>query len=290
MTKTQILIPAAGQGSRYVAAGFVDPKPFIWSPKRKLRLLEIAIEDSVNALGGADGDAGTIHVLLRAEHVARGRDLLDGRAEIIPVGALTNGAASTIQLAEPYLDPNAPLFVVNSDQTFKFRGKAGDAFTALRQCEDVAAIPLCFTSKGESKWSYYDPASGTIVEKPATPPQGNTATLGAYWFRRAGDVFAAIRAMKADRFKVNGEYYFAPCHNYLGAVTAGRVAPVFVSRFAGLGTPEDFTRYERSFEAPPERAAHGTGQTDEERRAGLRDRQNRYQVRRKAGFQRMDEE
>jgi dTDP-glucose pyrophosphorylase len=279
VTKTNIVIPAAGQGSRFTAAGFVDPKPFIWSVKREKRLIEIAIEDSLAALGS---DAGKVFVLFRAEHVRRGQDLLGDRAEVIPVGALTTGAASTVQLAEPYLDRDAPVFVVNSDQTYSVRESR---FAEVRQCVDVAAIPLCFTAKrNESKWSYYDPATGTIIEKPAVPPKDRMATVGAYWFRRAGEMFDAIQAMKAAQFKVNGEYYFAPCHNFL---TSGRIQPVFVDRFMGLGTPEDYTIHEKTrglgdYDGPPA--------TVEEHRERNRLRQRKYQARRKVGFQPVTED
>lgn len=286
MTKTQIVIPAAGQGSRFVAMGFVDPKPFIWSVRAEKRLIEFAVDDARDALGA---DAGPIYALFRAEHVRRGRDLLGDRAEVIPVGALTTGAASTVQLSEPYLDRDAPVLVVNSDQTFQVNASR---FAEVRQCADVSAVPLCFTAKrNESKWSYYDPATGTIIEKPTVPPKDRIATVGAYWFRRAGEMFDAIRAMKAAQFKVNGEYCFAPCHNFLGG---GRIQPVFVERFLGLGTPEDYTIHEktrtwcgrgrgpRDYDGPPA--------TVEEHRERNRLRQRKYQARRKVGFQPVTED
>lgn len=291
MTKTQILIPAAGQGLRFQAKGYVDPKPFIWSVKRQKRLIEIAVEDAHRALGD---DAGEVFVILRAEHVKRGRDLLGDRATIIPIGALTTGAASTVQLAEPYLNRDAPVLVLNSDQTFKI---PPERFAAERQRADASAVCLTFVSKkGESKWSYFDPRDGRIVEKPTKPPPGNIATVGAYWFRRAGEMLDAIRAMKAARFKINGEYYFAPCHNFLSVGgSAGVVVPVAVDKFAGLGTPEDLSVYEHSWEEPPERfsVALRAGKrlrTQEELQLHNRERQRKWMARRRIGFQPLPDE
>lgn len=282
--KTQIVIPAAGQGSRFTAAGFVDPKPFIWSEKRQKRLIEIAIEDATAALGA---DAGRVLVLLRAEHVHRGRALLGDKAEIVPIGALTTGAASTVQLADPYLDREAPVFVVNSDQTFAIDPAR---FAEARQRADVAAVPLCFKSDGSSKWSYYDPRTGLIVEKPQVAPDGNNATVGAYWFRKAGEMLDAIADMKAAKFKVNGEYYFAPCHNHLGGVIGAQhwpiVCPVFVRRFAGLGTPEDFATYEKSWEKPPPNMWAGyPKRSPEDVRERARLRQRKHRARQRVGYQ-----
>lgn len=282
MTKTQIVIPAAGQGSRFTAAGFLDPKPFIWSEKRQKRLIEIAVEDAVAALG--DG-AGEVFVLLRVEHAERGRALLGDRAGVISVGAMTTGAASTVQIAEPHLNRNRPVFVVNSDQTFAVDTAR---FTEARQRADVAAVPLCFVSDGSPKWSYYDPRTGLIVEKPLVAPDGNVATIGAYWFRQAGEMYDAIENMKAARFKVNGEYYFAPCHNYR---TSGALAPVFVGRFAGLGTPEDFATYERTWEKPPPGARAGYPERSaDDVRERARLRQRKHRARKRVGYQPINKE
>lgn len=236
---TQIIIPAAGQGSRFVAAGFTDPKPFIHSNRRGKSLVEIAITDARSALGEP---TACVVVLVRAENAQQARDLFDKDVTVVCVPELTSGAASTVQMAAPHLNPTEPVFVVNSDQTFSLTAFERDQFAAMRRIWN--SVPLCFISNGDVKWSYFDPDTRQIIEKPPVAPPGRIATCGAYWFSTASAMLEAIADMKETNFKVNGEFYFAPCHNFLRGGTGPAPLILQAGEFFGLGTPEDFFFYE----------------------------------------------
>lgn len=156
---------------------------------------------------------------------------------LVDIPAPTDGAASTIQYAQPFVG-NGPVFVVNSDQTFGLGRTAENQFALFRGYAD--SVVLCFESDGNSKWSYFDPTTQNIVEKPLEPPKGNYATVGAYWVWHKEMLFEAIHEMKFQDYRVNGEFYFAPALNFLQR----QPEPLLVDHFFGLGTPEDLLKYE----------------------------------------------
>lgn len=223
---TQLLVPMAGAGSRFANAGYRDPKPFINVKGRPM--LDYVLDDVDRAFG----DIRFTLCLSREEH----QPYVDYFQRSHPktwfhsVGHLTEGAACTALLGEEYFRPDESLVVANSDQTFRC------AFASQNSTAGV----LTFDAT-ESKWSYLTP-EGKIVEKPAAPPS-RRATIGVYFFRRAGDFFDACRAMIKANDRTNGEFYIAPAINYLPE--GSRVTEVPVSRMWGLGTPEDLEAYVR---------------------------------------------
>jgi dTDP-glucose pyrophosphorylase len=89
-----------------------------------------------------------------------------------------------------------------------------------------------------------------VVEKPKTNI-GPHATVGFYWWRRAGDLVWAICDMIANHVTVNGEYYLAPAYNRLLSCRNGEHATsivkiVPVNNFVGLGTPEQVKSFEQA--------------------------------------------
>src|SRR5258708_24618642 len=114
MKTLQIVIPMAGRGSRFAQAGFRTPKPLIpvggrpmiqWvidniRPRRPHRFIFICLAE---------------HLQTYPEVPAELRRLCPG-CEIIPVSAVTEGAACTVLLARKFIDSPDPLMIANSDQ------------------------------------------------------------------------------------------------------------------------------------------------------------------------------
>lgn len=230
----QALIPMAGEGKRFKNAGYRDPKPFINVNGEPM--IRGVIED-VKATFWPN----RFIFLTRAEHeayVTHMRRWLDVRPWFETVPSLTQGAACTALLARDKLNREDSLVVVNSDQRFTLPKASFDA-----QVSDADAAILVFESN-ESKWSYAVVNEAdcvqAVVEKPLVPPSP-FATVGAYWFKRAGTFLDAIDLMIARSDRVNGEFYIAPCFNHL--FRGAKVKAIGVDAMAGLGTPEDLDAY-----------------------------------------------
>lgn len=231
---TTLIMPMAGAGSRFVQAGYDTPKPFL-PTGGGLPLFIGAWADAATALG-KEPTASVF--LVREEHRERAEaefaTYIGLPATFVSVPELTDGAASTAQLAEPFA--LGPVLVTNCDQHVRLGDPGVRTFRALRERGDSPVV-LCFEAS-ESKWSYLD--GERIVEKPAVAPPSRAATCGLYWFPSAVRMFAAIRSMKSAGDRVNGEFYFAPCINHL--YDAYPFA-LFVEEMVGLGTPEDYRAY-----------------------------------------------
>jgi len=240
---TTLIIPMAGAGSRFAAAGFTDPKPFIRVEGEPL--WKRAVMDAASVLGEMPW---RVILLAREEHVDRLRQeahdrWLTSHVVIVPVPALTDGAATTVQLAESVIqDIGEDVLVSNCDQHVVVSEATRATFKAIRDEGCADAIVLGFRAT-ESKWSYL--YQQQIVEKPAVAPKGGMATCGLYWFASAGNMFDAIKLMKYRNDRVNGEFYFAPCLNHLYVYRDNRspIVPLYVDEMYGLGTPEDLNAY-----------------------------------------------
>lgn len=241
---TQILILAAGAGSRFKAAGYEIPKPFLADPTESLArpILETVVEDCLREFG----EHADVLVALPEGMVEEAEGFLDPRVAITGIPSLTDGAARTALACEKRLLRDEPLIVVNADQ--RFRLSAPDSGVSLLAAMDQGALDgfvLTMDAPGDpTRWSYvgvqkdWNGVIRFVVEKPPIPPSKH-ATVGVYGFARAKDCFDAIRDMIEAEDRVKGEFYFAPCINHLLAKGA-RFQTHKVASFIALGTPEDY--------------------------------------------------
>lgn len=240
-----ILIPAAGEGKRFREAGYDVPKPLI--PVRGVPMLRRVI-DNVRPAGPTGGYCFIL--IAREDH--RLQDPVnewmgDSEWGLVGLHQRTDGAARTCLVARDAIPPDQPLLVCNCDQLVE-----GGIRPLLETDADCAV--LTFDGKGERRWSYLQLRSrgdtqeiSRVVEKPDKSMLFDRATTGHYYFRRAGDFFAACECMIALGDRTGGEFYVAPSINYLIAARK-KVVEVRVEdyggRFVGLGTPEDLKEYE----------------------------------------------
>ncbi len=226
----ELLIPMAGAGSRFAAAGYTFPKPLIEVDGKPM--IQTVVENL---------DLPAHHIfIIQAEHERRYNvsatlhQIAPGCDHIV-LDTLTDGAACTALKAEGLID-DRPLLIANSDQWIDWDR---EAFIAETQRWD-GLIPV-FDSV-HPKWSYARAAENgrvtAIAEKRAI---SRHATCGLYWWRHGHDfVEAAKRMIDADD-RTNDEFYIAPTYNH-ATLTKG-VGIFEVNEMWGLGTPEDLERF-----------------------------------------------
>jgi dTDP-glucose pyrophosphorylase len=234
----QVLIPAAGEGSRFAVAGYDKPKPFIdvlGSP-----MIRHVIEN-------VTPDGGSVHVLLRRDHVERCEaeltELAQFGLEFTFVGQLTEGTACTLLLARESFDNDRPLLVANSDQLVDF---SVDDYVQDCIDRDLDGSILVFRdSARDPKWSFARlDAHGFVTEVAEKKPISDLATVGIYLFRRGREFVDAAIDMIARNDRVNNEFYTCPVYNYM-IRTGSRIGVYEVpsDAMAGLGTPADLETY-----------------------------------------------
>lgn len=245
-----VVIPMAGQGSRFAKAGYTKPKPFIDVAGRTM--IETVMDNL--ALDGARYIliARKEHIAAEAETVARLK--ARGDVEIFTLDALTEGTACTVLHARELIDTTAPLLIANCDQVVDF---ACSAFVSDCLDRGLDGSILCFRDAGrDPKWSFAKTdARGLVVEVAEKVAISDMATVGLYFFREGADFVAGAVDMIARNERVKGEFYTCPVYNHLirkgGSIG---VHEVKANAMHGLGVPEDLMAYLQFLGEAPRRA------------------------------------
>ena len=232
----KILIPMAGEGSRFAKEGYTFPKPLIDVNGKPM--IQRVVEN-------LDFDSEYIF-LVRREHVEKYEGMLDtldritnGRFNHVVVDALTEGAACTALLARDLIDDDEDLLIANSDQVIDYEP---ENFNLIRNTSNFDAVVFTFNAV-HPKWSFVKTNSrGYITEVAEKKPISNIATCGIYWYRKGSDFVRYADQMIEKNIRVNNEFYIAPVYNEL--IEDGKtLVPFYVSKMHGLGTPEDLRFY-----------------------------------------------
>ena len=235
----KILIPMAGEGSRFIKEGYTFPKPLINVDGKPM--IQRVVEN-------LDFDCEYIF-LVRREHIKKYPGLVDTleqitnhRMKMVVVDTLTEGAACTALLAREYINNNEDLLIANSDQVIEYEL---ENFKLLKNNMPVDSIVFAFNAV-HPKWSFVKTNSrGYVVEVAEKRPISNIATCGIYWYRKGSDFVQYAEQMIEKDIRVNSEFYIAPVYNEL--IDDGKtLVPFYVHRMYGLGTPEDLRSYLKS--------------------------------------------
>lgn len=232
----KIVIPMAGEGSRFAKEGYTFPKPLIDVNGKPM--IQRVVEN-------LDFDAEYIF-LVRKEHLEKYSGLkstlnriTNGRFNIVEVDGLTEGAACTALLAKDHINNDDDLLIANSDQIIEY---CPENFQYIKNFSTVDAIVFCFHAV-HPKWSFVKTNSrGVITEVAEKNPISDIATCGIYWYRKGSDFVKAAEQMINKNIRVNNEFYIAPVYNEL--ISDGKtLIPFFVDKMHGIGTPEDLNAY-----------------------------------------------
>lgn len=233
-----VIIPAAGEGSRFANAGWKKPKPF----------LDVMGEPMLNhVIANVTPQNAQTTILLRQEHMEAQpkitQDFENRGIAIHSVAKLTEGTACTVLLARKRFDTDQPMMVANSDQLVDF-----DVTDYVRDCleRDLDGSILVFRDPGKDpKWSFAKVnAEGLVTEVAEKKPISDLATVGIYLFTKGSEFVSAAVDMIAENDRVNGEFYTCPVYNYMirNGARIG-VYEVPMDAMSGLGTPDDLTDF-----------------------------------------------
>lgn len=232
----KILIPMAGEGSRFTKEGYTFPKP----------LIDVAGKPMIQrVVENLDFSAEYIF-LVRKEHLEKYnglesllKQITNNHYKIVVVDKLTEGAACTALLAKEYINNDDDLLIANSDQIIEY---SQQNFIYIKNFTSIDGIVYCFNSV-HPKWSFVKTNSrGIVVEVAEKNPISDIATCGIYWYRRGKDFVSSAEKMIEKNIRVNKEFYIAPVYNEF--ILEGKtLIPFYVHKMWGIGTPEDLNFY-----------------------------------------------
>jgi dTDP-glucose pyrophosphorylase len=232
--KMNVLIPMAGEGSRFAKAGYTFPKPLIEIFQKPM--IQIVVEN----LGL---DANFIF-LVRKEHdekynVSSLLKVISPNCKIVFVDKLTEGAACTTLLAENYIDKNDPLLIANSDQFVEWNSSKVLYELTNKQIDGGIIV---FKSV-HPKWSYAKTDDNDIVTEVAEKIViSDNATVGIYFWKKGSDYVKYAKQMIKKNIRVNNEFYVCPVFNE-AILDKKKIIIDQVDEMHGLGTPEDLNSF-----------------------------------------------
>lgn len=228
--KLNVLIPMAGAGSRFEAAGFTFPKPLI--EVRGKPMIQVVVEN-------LNIDARYIYIVQKSHFEKYNLDyllkIITPNCEIVQIEGLTEGAACTTLLARDYIDSEESLIIANSDQ-FVGWNSGETIYSFMADGIDGGIVTFKAT---HPKWSYARIDENGIVEEVAEKkPISDIATVGIYFWRRGSDYVKYADKMIEKNIRTNGEFYVCPVFNQ--AIEEGKKFRIRnIEEMWGLGTPED---------------------------------------------------
>jgi HAD superfamily hydrolase (TIGR01509 family) len=244
LTPITVVIPMAGNGSRFTRAGYADPKPLI--PVRGKPMISWVVDNL------AIPCAQFIFVI-RADYPESCKEHLRSIAphcSIVVVDQVTEGAACTVLLAKDLINNNTPLLIANSDQFIEF-----DCAEFVRSFIESGADGKISTFDGQRnpKWSYAAVKDGFVTEVREKDPFSSHATTGVYMWKHGADFVRFAEQMIAKNIRVNNEFYTVPVYNE--AIADGlKVTISDCVKMWGLGVPEDLEFFLENFK--PDETSH----------------------------------
>lgn len=228
-----IIIPAAGNGLRFVEAGYMLPKPLIDIEGKPM--LQRVIEN-------IKPKKAHRFIIISRLHVDKVKPLTKGKDDLfIQLGGPTEGAIDTILQAENDVD-SSPLLIANCDQLVDF-----DVDLFISCCEDFDGGLVTFKSKNPHH-SYVhtvtDPLTNDdiitqIAEKEVI---STNAISGIYYFKNGQTFMRFAREVLEDNERFKNEFYVSSAIKRMiekdYAITTYD-APTLI-----LGTPQELQTFE----------------------------------------------
>jgi dTDP-glucose pyrophosphorylase len=229
----KVIIPMAGNGSRFTAQGYKDPKPFI----------PVNGEPMIRAVVESIGLQGCEHIfLVREDHLQKYsmRTIFpDYNITVMPIDKKTQGAACTVAMAYPFFINNDEDFlIVNSDQLVDYN----PIELIEARSEGVDGCIWCFIGEGNN-WSYVRlDVEGYVTQVAEKKQISNLATGGMYYWKSFKHYLKCVDRMIVANDRVNNEFYVAPVYNHMPK--EDKVIVKMLNSVVQLGTPEELRHYE----------------------------------------------
>jgi len=232
--KLNVLVPMAGAGTRFSAAGYTFPKPLIDVMGKPM--IQVVIEN-------LNIEANYIYLVQR-EHYEKYNlkhmlNLITPGCHIVQVEGITQGAACTTLLARQLIDNDNKLLIVNSDQYIEWNSnQIMYAFSS----DHIDGGIVTFENT-HPKWSYVAlDETGFVTQVAEKKVISNKATVGMYYWKHGSDYVKYADQMIRKDIRVNNEFYVAPVYNE--AIESGaKIRIKDIDRMWGLGTPEDLNYF-----------------------------------------------
>ena len=228
--KTNLLLPIAGNGQRFIDAGYSAPKPLIEINGKTIldRSLESVKIDNCNLIFIIREDhckEHNLNLVLRSKY----KD-----CKIIIIPGLTDGALSTCLLAKEHIDNDEPLIIFTPDCYFE------PQIDPEKIDEELDGMVCVFESDSPAH-SYVLLDKQYVSDIAEKEVISNLAIGGLYYWKKGSNFVKYGSEMIERNERVKGEFYIAPVFNKF--IEKGRHVGIDRNtRHDIMGTPEDLEK------------------------------------------------
>ena len=240
--KLRVVIPMAGEGSRFKEAGYKISKPLI--PIQGKPMIQWVLEN----LQSKDPEVQKrieYHLIVRAEAMDELQVLEN--VTLHPIPSLTEGAACTIlTVRDLLLSDHNPLLMANSDQFLEWN--FDDFLNVCVHPEYDGCISTFYNpDETDTKWSFAAVDKNGYVTKVAEKEYiGPNATTGLYYWQDGSKFVQYAEQMILANERVKNEFYVCPVYNYL-IKECGKIRVYDCNKMWGLGVPEDLNIFLKEY-------------------------------------------
>lgn len=242
MRPLHIIMPMAGEGSRFLKEGWTTPKPLIelhGIPLFKRAIGSVAVE----------GAPMKYSFIVRKEHIDKYHideqiKAILPEANVFFVEKTTRGAVETCLMAESVIDDADGIVVMDCDLEFRSKGYTEGIKTILQQpVEQANGGMLVSFESSEPRYSYAEVDENMKVKRTAEKEIiSNHALCGAYFFSTGKGFLSAAHRLLNEPIFTKPEFYVSLLYNYLLA-NGETVKLATMEDYRSYGTPEELKRY-----------------------------------------------
>ena len=233
-----ILIPAAGLGSRFQKRGFKLQKPLIELENKTL------IEHAVSSL---DIEGNYIFVIRKLDNNSNIELItvlrnIQPECKIIEIDYVTEGSASTCYLAKESIDNDDELIISNCDQILKWDSKKFLEYSSNYDCS-----VLTYKSNEDKNSFIKIDENNKGIEIREKEVISDNALVGVHYFKKGSDFIKSYEHIFNNNIKFKNEYYVSTVCNHL--INEGKEVVNYSFQqnelYYSTGTPEDYFKYMR---------------------------------------------
>jgi dTDP-glucose pyrophosphorylase len=234
--KLNILIPAAGTGSRFKIDGYTDIKPMIKiGDKTMIELAINSLQLSGQFIFVVNKGNGQLEELV--SEIKR----VVPDAIIIEIDYLTEGPASTALLASEYIDNDTPLVIANCDQIMEW---GENEFSDAIFNTDKDGLVVTYNVVTEKNSYVKIDENGNAVMFAEKQIISEHSLNGIHFWKKGSDFVLSTKQMIEKNIRYNNEFYVSQTYNEL--IELGKKIGIYeipTNKHWAVGTPSDLKLY-----------------------------------------------